>query len=363
MLPMNKLKNNQQNAIDFVESKAISSEADALSQLHRILLKTTGGKAIDVDKLLKALLKHARVTVCFHPDRITRDGAMVIDRLIDSGTYTNQFVTQISNGGVTAFPGGERDIWEQNMFGCAYHAQNTMSEERPKYGALNLMNFVDGAAPRFGSCCLVLNASILNRCTFSFGDSSTSPNAYGTSKHFAPVLLAILYALIECEKLLDFVPMGKYEAVDAILHGFSRRMPENGRENCRTIEAQIHGDFSLLRDVEAIHVDESFANTDIQEKVTRLCDKYNIQPCWIPRRYVFVDDIDDAFRGPLMKPIARRVLADLEVTSNELTAWRIGKAAQSVVRDPEKWASFGHGKQMLQYVKQLWHIVANYGCH
>lgn len=57
---------------------------------------------------------------------------MAIDRLMDSGIYTNQFVTRISNGGVTAFPGGGRDIWERDMFGGAYHSKDTVDEERPK---------------------------------------------------------------------------------------------------------------------------------------------------------------------------------------------------------------------------------------
>lgn len=359
---MNMLKSNQQNAIDFVERKAVSSETAALSQLYELLPRVVGGKPGGVDALPEALLKRAGVTICFHPDRITGEGGMVIDRLMDTGVYTNQFVTRISNGGVTAFPGGDRDIWERDMFGGAYHSKDTAEEDRPKYGALNLMNFVDGAAPRFGSCCLVLHASIVDRCTFSFGDSSTSPNVFGTSEHFVPILFAILNALMESGKLLDCLPMTIHEATEAMTCGFPRQIPQNGRENCRTIETHIHGSISLLHDVDALHMDASFADTDIHEKVARLCDQYDMELCWIPRRYVLVDNIDDAFRGSLMKPIARRALEELGVAGDELTAWRIGKAAQSVVRTPEKWACFGDSRQMLQYVKQLWHIVANYGC-
>lgn len=356
------LKINQKEAIRFIQSRAISEEAGALPKLLTMLKTTNGSKSVTPGMLSRALLRQAKITICFHPDRVTGNGDRVIDRLIDSGMYTNQFVTHISNGGVTAFPGGERDIWEWNMFGGAYHSRDTMEEDRPKYGALNPLNFMDGAAPRFGSCCLVLNASVIKRATFSFGDSSTSPDTYGTATHFAPVLFAVLDALTECGKLLDCVPMSINEAIEGMLFGFPSRMPVNGRENCHTIEAHIHGSVSLLQDVDAIHVDASFANTDIHERITRLCEKYDIRLCWIPKRHVFVEDIDDEFRGPLIKPIARRVLEELRGTGRELTAWRIGRGAQSVVHSPGKWSGFGDEKQMLQYIKQLWHIVANFGC-
>jgi hypothetical protein len=359
---MYELKSNQKNAIRFIANIAVSRETENLAQLNKIMRMETRRKSIDADMLLNNLLKYAKITVNFHPDRITREGDMVIDRLLETGIYTNQFITWMSNGGVTAFPGGERDIWEHNIFGGAYHTQDTRSEDRPKYGALNLLNFIDGAAPRFGSCCLGLYPSIVDRCTFSFGDSSTAPNAFGSSNHFTSVLLAILDALIQSGKLLDALPIGIDEAIDAMLQGFPLRKPENGREKCRTIETHIHGDVSLLRDVEAIYVDGSFAQSDIQEKLTRMCGKYDIQLHWIPRRHVSIDDIDDSFRGPLMKTLAKRAMEEFAFGDNEITAWRIGKFAQFVVREPAKWADFGDSRQMLQYVKQLWHIVANYGC-
>lgn len=178
------------------------------------------------------------------------------------------------------------------------------------------MNFVDGAAPRFGSCCLVLHASIANRCAFSFGDSSTPPNVYGTSKQFAPVLFALLNMLIESAKLLDCLPMTIHQAMEAMARGFPRHTPQNGRENCRTIETHIHGSIFLLDDIEAIYMDASLADTDTHKKVMRLCDQYHIKLCWLPKRYVLIDDIDDASRGPLMKPIPRCALEALEVAGD-----------------------------------------------
>ncbi len=50
---------------------------------------------------------------------------------------------------MSAYPGGERDLWEQRIFGGAYQFEGVTNNQRPKYGALNLMLHPDGPAPRF----------------------------------------------------------------------------------------------------------------------------------------------------------------------------------------------------------------------
>ena len=52
-----------------------------------------------------------RVTLNFHPDRLVR-GRLVLDALAEDGVYVSQFVTGISNGGLTGHPGGDRWRWE-----------------------------------------------------------------------------------------------------------------------------------------------------------------------------------------------------------------------------------------------------------
>ena len=59
-----------------------------------------------------------RVTLNFHPDRWVR-GRLVLDALAAYGVYVSQFVTRISNGGLTAHPGGDRWRWESRIFGGA----------------------------------------------------------------------------------------------------------------------------------------------------------------------------------------------------------------------------------------------------
>ncbi|HHY43192.1 MAG TPA: DUF3626 domain-containing protein [Thermoanaerobacterales bacterium] len=49
--------------------------------------------------------------------------------------------------------GGDRFLWEQRIFFDAYPPE---SIDRPKYGALNVFQYIDGASVRFGSCFFTL---------------------------------------------------------------------------------------------------------------------------------------------------------------------------------------------------------------
>jgi Protein of unknown function (DUF3626) len=62
------------------------------------------------------------LTINFHPDRLLADGRSVARALRDEGVYPSQFETRISNGGLTAYPGGDRDRWEETLFAGAYQA-------------------------------------------------------------------------------------------------------------------------------------------------------------------------------------------------------------------------------------------------
>lgn len=97
------------------------------------------------------LKKHARIALHFHPDRPDPQMKTVAQALLEQGFYKNQFETFISNGKLSPAPGGERDLWEQRLFGGACQQESSASC-RPKYGALQLMMHPDGPSPRFGSC-------------------------------------------------------------------------------------------------------------------------------------------------------------------------------------------------------------------
>jgi len=51
-----------------------------------------------------------RVTLNFHPDRWSH-GQLILDAFAAGGIYHSQFVTGTSNGGLTAYPGGDRSRW------------------------------------------------------------------------------------------------------------------------------------------------------------------------------------------------------------------------------------------------------------
>ncbi|GIG56598.1 hypothetical protein Lfu02_09700 [Longispora fulva] len=90
----------------------------------------------DSAALLAAVAAHGRITLNFHPDRLLADGRTVAEGLAADGRYRSQFETGVSNGGLTAYPGGERDGWEKRLFGGAYQAPGVLAAERPTYGVL-----------------------------------------------------------------------------------------------------------------------------------------------------------------------------------------------------------------------------------
>ncbi|MGU3435096.1 DUF3626 domain-containing protein [Actinomycetes bacterium M1A6_2h] len=53
--------------------------------------------------------------------------------MLADGAYRSQFATGISNGGLTAFPGGDRWRWEGRLFDGRY--DDAVAEARPVYGA------------------------------------------------------------------------------------------------------------------------------------------------------------------------------------------------------------------------------------
>ena len=60
-----------------------------------------------------------RVTLHFHPDRLV-NGTPVLELMAHDGVYRSQFETGMSNGGLTAYPGGDRWRWESRIFAAAY---------------------------------------------------------------------------------------------------------------------------------------------------------------------------------------------------------------------------------------------------
>jgi hypothetical protein len=246
-----------------------------------------------------------RLTINFHPDRLVGE-RRILQRMAEDGVYRSQFVTGISNGGLTAYPGGDRWRWESRIFGGAY--DHAAAHERPVYGALNHRHASVGAAPRFGSSHFRLAAHTLERATFCYPDSSAEPSAFGVASRCALVDLA------EADALDD-------------LDGH--------------VEAQIHGPVGLDRDVEALVLDPSYRGTAVEADARRL-------PCpveWHPGYRLTVEDLrrHPDYRGAEYVDLGAGIAVD-----GGLDPRVIGEAACSGRYDP-------------QALKKVWHCLARFG--
>jgi hypothetical protein len=238
-----------------------------------------------------------RIHIQFHPS--------VLDALADTGVYVSQFVTGTSNGGLTAYPGGDRWRWESRMFGGAY--DHAPAGTRPVYGALDHRRRPRGAAPRFGSAYLRLTAAALERATFCYPDSVFEPAAFGVAEHMS---------------LLDLFTPGADPLDDYI-------------------EAHVHGPVRLDRDVEALVLDPSFRGTPVNAAADRL-------PCAVQWHPGFALSVAELRRHPDYRG-ARFVELGARIAEDGWLDPRIVGAAVST------------GKYDPQDLKRVWHYVARFG--
>ena len=311
---------------------------------------------ISVSTLIEKVLS-CPITINFHPDRLS-GSETIMEGLMKQGLYHGQFRTGTTNGGRTAHIGGERFHWEQRMFMGAY-PENSL--ERPKYGAHNLFRYIDGASPRFGSCFFVLNDQVLDRCTFAYGDSSTNPTALCTKDTFASILAAIFEDVRKNGKLLNQVVFPTEREALAILMNPGRGLKDMGRNLDYCIEVHIHGDVSLGPDVESLYMDESFRDGPFAEQADLLCQKYEINLCWIPKRQIAVNHIGEIFRGPKIPLLAKRIDEIFGNNQGVINAALIGEGSRNSLINPDAWRDLGSEEEIFQYFKQLWHTAAYFG--
>ena len=255
----------------------------------------------------------ARVTLNFHPDRLTRDGRPILAGLARSGRYQSQFVTGTSNGGLTAHPGGDRWSWESRLFGAAYDA--APAADRPVYGALDPDGAAPvGASPRFGSAHLRLRPEVLARTTFCHPDSVFEPVAFGTADRFGAIA-GSLAARADDRRLDD--PLDQY------------------------VEAHVHGPVRLRDDVEALVLDPSHRGTDVETLAATL-------GCRVEWHGGFRLDVDELRRHPGYRGPQFVALGEQLARAGLLTPAIIGDAARA-------------GHHDLQDLKRVWHHLARFG--
>lgn len=248
-----------------------------------------------------------RVTLHFHPDRLAA-GVPILRVMADDGVYRSQFETGTSNGGLTAYPGGDRWRWESRIFGGAY--DDGPPGERPKYGSLNFRRRRVGGSPRFGSSHLRLRPETLDRTTFCYPDSVFEPRNVGVT--------ARLSTLIDLAETDDRDPLDDY------------------------IEAQVHGVIDLGRDVEALVLDPCYRGTPTEDEARAL-------PCPIEWHGGFTLTTAElrrhpGYRGPEYVDLGVSLARD-----GRLDPRIIGEASRT-------------GRYDEQALKRVWHYVARFGC-
>ncbi|WP_405756347.1 MULTISPECIES: DUF3626 domain-containing protein [unclassified Streptomyces] len=245
------------------------------------------------------------VTLNFHPDRLFGDGH-ILTALVEEGVYRSQFVTGTSNGGLTARAGGARWLWESRIFGGAY--DDAPAETRPVYGALNFRRRQVGAAPRFGSAHFRLTADALSRTTFCYPDSYLEPESFGVADRMS---------LIELAEADDQDVLDDY------------------------IEAQVHAPVRIDRDVDALVLDPSHRDTDVEAAAEKL-------PCAVEWHAGFRLTVDELRRHPDYRGQAYVDLGEAIAVAGLLTPRILGAAARS-------------GRYDEQALKRVWHYLARFG--
>lgn len=358
---MNPLLKSQTEALAYVKSNALFSQKSALVRAQQIM-EHEGLLMLQYSKALGALQDKAPIDVSFHPDRPSMYGETVVANLLKSAEYKNQYETGISNGGLTAFEGGNRDLWEMRLFGAAYHQPDAEVGERPKYGALNLMSYWDGACPRFGSCFFRLKPEVAQRCSFAYGDSSTNPTDMAVIDLFDSILTELIADISLTGSALGSDSLQLNNFLQRIVdHTYSRKaelinsaLP--GRSLDHYIEVHIHGSLKLATDVMWLAADSSFLSTKCGDQLIELADQNGFPIVWNPRFELATDQVPADFRGSIMVQ-----LADHIATDGVLNAAKIGQAVAALKESPKDWEVWGSVDQTLQFLKQIWHVLVAYG--
>lgn len=349
------LTTSQLAAINYIRECAQSRKEEAKETITHLLLMSNITPEI-YEQAVSKLKKNARVALHFHPDRLDPQMKSVAEALHAQGTYKSQFETLLSNGSVSAHPGGARDNWENKLYNGAYNLEGSTNEHRPKYGALNVMCHQDGPAPRFGSCYFVLRPEVSSRCTFTYLDSHQDPKEKGTLDEFEDIMAALLTEVFT----RDFALGQSDLTIPKLINHISKTQDFSTNRIARNlnhyIEAQVHGDISLADDVEELVADPAFKGTSTGNVLEALCKDYKIKILWHQGYALDLNEVPLDFRGPTMPLLAKRVATD-----SYLDTYMIGTAAASLKKDPAAWSDRGTYAEVLQELKLLWHVLVTFG--
>lgn len=352
--------------VEHIRDWARRNRTDAEQRVVQLLSVLPEAARPTAEQLAAALVSRP-VTLNFHPDRVARDGATAAEALRDNGIYRTQYETGTGAGSPTAYPGGDRERWEAQLFG--EHHRQTVPDLRPRYGGLNAASYPAGACPRFGSCFLELRPVALQRATFCVEDSHRSADEalvadVGTVDEPMSLLAGLLELAATTGQALGLT-QGDVAGVVAVLQPPADcRTPRPstvdpiGRvlDSTEYIEAQLHGPIDLAHAVARIVIDPSFFGTRTGAALQGAADRFGVE---ISCHHGFCLDVDDCrgarvrnLRGPDVAALALRVHRDYCDPGEPITAHAIGLAARepAAATDP-----------MRQWIKQVWHAMVAFG--
>ena len=151
-------------------------------------------------------------------------------------------------------------------------------------------------------------------------------------------------------RLLDFVGLLAQPRRDAA-------ELETGRVLDTQIEAQVHGPVDLRQDVRLLVADPAFAGTDTGTTLRAISQRYGFPLRWHHGFRLRVEEVPGDFRGPAMPSLARRIAR----ADGILDAAVIGSAETAFKPDPEICRDWGSRADVLQHLKQLWHVLVHFG--
>jgi hypothetical protein len=353
------LSKSQLLALQNITNYARKNKDEAKAVINHIL-KMSNISNEEFKMALNKINEHVKIGIHFHPDRPDSSGKTIAEALLEQGKYKSQFETGLSNGSVTAYPGGQRDLWENKIFEGAYQTEGTTNEDRPKYGALNLMMHPDGPSPRFGSCYLLLSPDVSYRSTYTYLDSHQNPKEKGTYEEFDLILAALLEETFTREYAIgekELTPRGLVNHLLNLEVCMTNPIKKEASRNLNHyIEAQIHCDISLKEHVEVLVADPSYKGTSVGKTLGELCHRYSINLRWHMGFQLLVEEVPLDFRGPSMPSLAKRI-----AQNNYINAKVIGDAVMDLWRHPKSWSDRGTPNEVLQELKLLWHVLVRYG--
>lgn len=290
---------------------AVRARLDPSSDVQALIEMTAG--IVDASQLLDACAL-APVTVHFHPDHPLRDGRSLVEGLLDTGTYENQFASGISGGALAA--DAPRVQWEDALFGSTY--TRCAPRDRPCYGGWNLLGMAWGACPRYGISHLrVPLAAVADRVTMCFGDSGFAPTHHGTADAFAGIVLGIVQYAHEHGHAL-----GRPGNTRLLATRLLERHKAPGA--CRGgpfdyVEVQLHGPLPLDR-MEAIVIDDAYSGTRYERACERLAQAHGLALERVPGPRLDPGALPDAIPG-VERAVRRWHVAVVDGSTRRLARW------------------------------------------